>query len=78
MKIKKFEDWTKLYSEKFREIIDVELDANENFWEDFKNSEFREALMKKIEGILYADDGAQEGKNQQDNEVDKGDLEMAA
>ncbi len=55
-KNQKFIKWTELYSKKFRQIIDDELDANEFFWEDFKDASFREVLIGRIEEKLYKDE----------------------
>ncbi len=50
------EEWIAKYSAAFREILHEELDANDNFWEDFKDKSFREELLKRIEQKLYEND----------------------
>lgn len=45
--------WIELYSKKFRDIIDRELDKNPNFWEDFKKPKFRKELIARIKEKLY-------------------------
>lgn len=49
----RFSEWIRLYSRKFREIINRELDANPNFWEDFKDTKFQRGLMNRIRKELY-------------------------
>lgn len=58
------------YSKKFRIILDEELDADQNFWENYKKAEFREALMKRIEEKLYA--GEIIGKTVDEESLDDG------
>ena len=52
----KFIDWASLYSKEFRRIIDMEIDADPNFWENFKDEEFKKELMNRIRDKLYFND----------------------
>lgn len=52
----KFLKWAELYSKKFRDILDQELDEDIDFWEHFKDRRFHDDLLARIKERLYKDE----------------------
>ena len=52
----KFIDWADLYSKEFRRIIDLEINEDKDFWENFKDEEFKKELINRIKERLYFSD----------------------